>query len=477
MFKANISRTNLLILFTANAAGMILEVTAARILSPFFGSSNLVWTIIISMMLLFNGLGNHLGGKYADKVDSSLLLYLTSSLFLSSFASEEDIFQLNMAIIVIAIFMVPSVASGMISPIISKVELEKQDIVGKKAGVIYVIITLGSLFGTLIGGLFFVPVFGSNKTLYIITVLTGLLTLFCKVKDYKKKLLIPAVLMYGLWIVSILNVAFGDRLIGSQKNDMLIIDTTENYVKIYDTEYNGEPVKLMNISGGYSSANFLDPAKRDELVFAYTKAYNLVMEKKSDAASYLMIGGAGYSYPRYLLSHYPDKTMDVVEIDGKVTEIAKEHFYLQDFINEYGDDRLGLYTADGRLFMEQTDKRYDVVLNDSFLGDIPARSMSTLEAVRAIKSCLNEGGVYATNISVGQTGQDSAFLRSEIKTILQEFDYVWLYNAKLESYGGNYMIIASDTDYGYPTETITVAGEDIIYTDDMSPVEFNSFFD
>ena len=44
-------------------------------------------------------------------------------------------------------------------------------------------------------------------------------------------------------------------------------------------------------------------------------------------------------------------------------------------------------------------------------------------------------------------------------------------------YGGNYMIIASDTDYGYPTETITVAGEDIIYTDDMSPVEFNSFFD
>ena len=78
MFKANISRTNLLILFTANAAGMILEVTAARILSPFFGSSNLVWTIIISMMLLFNGLGNHLGGKYADKVDSSLLLYLTS---------------------------------------------------------------------------------------------------------------------------------------------------------------------------------------------------------------------------------------------------------------------------------------------------------------------------------------------------------------------------------------------------------------
>ena len=46
---------------------------------------------------------------------------------------------------------------------------------------------------------------------------------------------------------------------------------------------------------------------------------HLVKESNIDIKDTLMIGGAGYNYPKYFISHYQDKTMDVVEIDGEIT--------------------------------------------------------------------------------------------------------------------------------------------------------------
>ena len=55
------------VLFIVNAIYMILELIASRLLSPYFGSSNLVWTSIIGIILLSNSVGNFIGGKIADK--------------------------------------------------------------------------------------------------------------------------------------------------------------------------------------------------------------------------------------------------------------------------------------------------------------------------------------------------------------------------------------------------------------------------
>ena len=55
------------ILFILNAVGMILELVASRLLSPYFGSSNFVWTAIIGIILLAGSLGNLIGGKIASK--------------------------------------------------------------------------------------------------------------------------------------------------------------------------------------------------------------------------------------------------------------------------------------------------------------------------------------------------------------------------------------------------------------------------
>src|SRR5262245_36735294 len=59
-----------LIVFLANAALLVLQLVAGRLLAPFIGSSLETWTSIIGVFLLGIALGNAFGGKLADRYPS-----------------------------------------------------------------------------------------------------------------------------------------------------------------------------------------------------------------------------------------------------------------------------------------------------------------------------------------------------------------------------------------------------------------------
>ena len=56
-----------IIVFICGAMTMVIELIAARVLSPYVGSSNLIWTSIIGVMLISMSIGYWAGGKIADK--------------------------------------------------------------------------------------------------------------------------------------------------------------------------------------------------------------------------------------------------------------------------------------------------------------------------------------------------------------------------------------------------------------------------
>ena len=335
-------------------------------------------------------------------------------------------------------------------------------------GIIYTVITIGSLLGTVFGGLVLIPHFGCNSILYALSAFLGLYTLIyiiCLKYPFKYIFLSGTALILVAVNISQINQT-------AESNNITIIDTDESHVRIFEsTDLNGENIKYFTVAGGFESAMYTDAAKQNELVFEYQKAYNVIFDK-SDADKLCMLGGAGYNYPRYIVSHYEDKSIDVVEIDGGVTEAAKKHFYLQEFIDKYGTDRLGLYTDDARIYLAQTDKKYDAVLNDTFTGKIPARSLATQEAVETIKSALADKGIYAMNLVGDPYKYRSEFFNSEIKTVSSVFKYIWLQKAEGENY--NWILIASDYDYGFNTESIDITSDSIIFTDDYCPVEYLS---
>src|SRR3954452_23361493 len=55
------------VVFVANAALLVLQLVAGRLLAPFVGSSLETWTTVIGVFLTGIALGNGLGGKLADR--------------------------------------------------------------------------------------------------------------------------------------------------------------------------------------------------------------------------------------------------------------------------------------------------------------------------------------------------------------------------------------------------------------------------
>lgn len=162
-----------IILFIVNAIYMILELIASRILSPYFGSSNLIWTSVIGIILLSTSVGNYLGGIIADRakeqkqkltLDINVILIISGILILfipvmqklliSQIISLIKSIKIGAILATIVLFFVPSMFIGMLSPIIIKLKMNTLESVGKISGGIYALATLGSIVGTFLGGFF-----------------------------------------------------------------------------------------------------------------------------------------------------------------------------------------------------------------------------------------------------------------------------------------------------------------------------------
>ncbi|MDH3492562.1 MAG: fused MFS/spermidine synthase, partial [Acidobacteriota bacterium] len=137
----------------------------------------------------------------------------------------------------------------------------------------------------------------------------------------------------------------------------------------------------------------------------------------------LLIGGAGYGFPRRFVNIRERATIDVVEIDPAMTTLAKRHFYLRD------DPRIRSVHADGRIFLNKAERSiYDAVFVDAFnsLFSVPFH-LTTLEAVQKIRRTLKQDGVVLVNIGTALEGEGSRFLDAEAATYQAVFEYVEIY--------------------------------------------------
>ena len=385
----------------------------------------------------------------------------------------------------ILLFFLPAMLIGMLSPIIIKIKIEDIEKAGKTSGKIYAIATVGSIIGTFLGGFYLVPSFGCNEILFFLAIIMFLVLLYANyektIKSGKK--------IIGITLIGILascicfrsytysNNQNGIKVMNGDLNIKASYDTQYGRVLIYNTEKNDEKYRQLNIDKGHESATYIDEYKCNELVYEYTKFYDMMFKSKKEIQNALMIGGAGYSYPKYYISHYLNKNMDVVEIDKKVTEIAKKYFYLDKLIQEYdlsNNKRLNLINEDGRVFLNNNTKKYDAILNDAFSGDSPAKTLTTVEAVQKIHESLNEKGVYLSNVISSIDGENSNFIKAEIKTLNQVFENVYVIPClDKDDYEivQNNMVIATDDELFLEDTAKVNTSDAIILTDNFCPVD------
>lgn len=486
------------VVFVCGALVMIYEIVGSRIVSPFIGTSTYIWTSLIGVILASLSLGYWLGGRMADrKPDVRILAFviflaggavsatiLIKDIALAAIASTPTGLEIKSVLAALILFAPASVALGFVTPYAVKLKMISLADSGKTVGRLYALSTVGSIVGTFAAGFFLIPFVGSVRTLYLIAGSLMLLSVILapfKLNRSNFTAIILLVLGIGGSEFSIYYLA--------RTRGLHDIDTQYSRVQIFRTVDNEtrRPIRAMATDPYFvQSAIYLDG---DELFTKYNRFYHLLRHLRPGFDRTLLIGGAGYTFPRNYLTTYPNAVMDVVEIDPEMTEIARAYFRLKD------DPRLNIIHEDGRVFLNRADSgQYDAVLMDAFgsLFTVPYQ-LTTIEAVRNIDRVLNDDGVVIFNLGSAIRGGSSRFLQAEFATYQMVFPRVFLFKVnpdRADDKVQNLIIVACKSEC-----PIDIASDDAEIsrllshryvdafpidtpplTDDLAPVEYyNSF--
>ena len=122
------------LVFVAGACSLATEMAGARLLAPFFGTSNVVWANVIGLILVYLSLGYWLGGKFADRypderalglvvlfaaVTIAILPFATRPLFYAAATAFDDVSAgafVASFVGTLLMFALPVTALGAVSP-------------------------------------------------------------------------------------------------------------------------------------------------------------------------------------------------------------------------------------------------------------------------------------------------------------------------------------------------------------------------
>lgn len=457
----------------SGACVMIFELAGARMIGPYFGTSIYVWTNVIGVILASLSLGYYIGGHRADEQDANrllasclgatglsvllcLLIHSTVLRNLAHVVSDPRFGGLYASLI---LFALPSIFFGSISPIATRLMLKSLNETGKVTGKIGAISTIGSLIGTFVGGFILIPYLGVQQVMLSVGVLMLLLSAIFSVQHFLK--------FAGLGIIIVaLHCFFPQAVYGKRYS------TLYNDVMIYENvDASGDSIRIMQVNNHIGSAQYLHS---DELVYPYLRQFRIDQQLVPGFTHTLTIGGAACSYPRELLMQYDDVTVDVIEIDGKLIELAHSHFDLP------YSNRLKTYSQDGRHFIQHTDKTYDVVYLDAFndLRSIPFQ-LTTQEFFTEIEGVLDPEGAVLINALSSLAQDKTDMIDALVNTVRTAFPYVKVLRVEpdmpIDSLQSLCIVAMKKpielTSKQIEDQEISLSGESLILRDDYVPIE------
>lgn len=414
--------------FVTGACVLIIELLAIRMLAPYFGNTIFAVSSVISVVLAALSLGYYAGGKMADRYPKEELFYgiiaasgcciivlrLLGIIFLYQWGYKLSL-TTGPFIAALFLFFPQSFLLGTLSPFAIKLQAMRQEAVGlgSVSGGIFFWSTLGSIFGSLSAGFFLIPTFGINSIILTIGVILIILGVFSmlKVSVWLKLSSAATVLLVFVIFMHFLAVSLEAE---NKKAGWYSRDGVYQKITIHDGQYKGKPTRFLSQDRDSSAAQFIGSS---ELVYDYTKYYALYKIFNPGVRQALMIGGGGYSVPMALLSESPEITVEVAEIEPMLFNLIKAHFNIPD------DKRLHNVVEDGRRFLAQTQKKYDLIFSDAYASLYSAPShLTTQEFFTLAKSRLNDHGVFIANVIGSLAQKPESLALSEIKTFKQVFN-------------------------------------------------------
>lgn len=171
-------------LLLSGATALIYQVLWSRLLSLSIGSTSVSISIILAVFFLGLGVGSYFAGALIEKFKNALKIYIVAEILiaLSALALLPTLLNLDYFIsllpiikagvwfkflIVTLLLFVPTFFIGTTFPLLMAVAIRHRSELGERLAHFYAFNTIGAVIGALGSGIYLIPYFGLDGTLYI----------------------------------------------------------------------------------------------------------------------------------------------------------------------------------------------------------------------------------------------------------------------------------------------------------------------
>ena len=168
----------------------------------------------------------------------------------------------------------------------------------------------------------------------------------------------------------------------------------------------------------------------DHLELPYARAMPMGLAFVGQPRRILIVGLGGGTVPGFLHKHYPEATIDVVDIDPDVVMVAKRYFGFRE------DATMHAHVADGRRFIEECRDPYDLILLDAFSSENIPYHLATREFLQGVRRALAPGGVAVGNV---WSRASNRLYDSMVRTYQDVFDELYIFDVRG---AGNKILVA-----------------------------------
>ena len=389
-----------LALFATGLSGIVAEYILATLASYFIGDSIVQWTLIISLMLFFMGLGSRLSQFIKDKefewfIATEFVLSLVVSFSaVATYALTGFYKHVGIFIYFIAIFT--GLLIGLEIPLAMRLNERFEELKINVSSILE-----KDYYGSLLGGIFFafvgLPYLGLSYTPFILGIINLLAaialinafpTFLEKAKRFRYNIIagvLMAVISFG-FVSAEKIVLFGEQ---RRYQDKIIYSDNSRYQKIVITEWKDDHWLYLN--NNLQLCSYDEPMYHEVLVHP-------AMSLNKTPYDILILGGGDGCAVRELLKYEEVQSIKLVDLDPAVTDLAKTHPVLTELNkNSLFDPKVEVINQDGFIFLDGNKNFYDLIIID--LPDPRSVELSRLYSYEFYELCrkqLRPNGVLIT---------------------------------------------------------------------------------
>ena len=411
---------------------MGVEMSASRLISTYFSSSQVIWTLIIGIIMISMAIGNYWGGKQADKKPSYIRLYVEllfagayivltpffGRFVIAGISALFALFVTNNLVIwasllsCIILFVPPLLFLGKVTPSLIKYSLGEK-VSGKVVGTLEALNTVGSIVGTFIPTFITIPFIGTSKSFVLwgsLLCSLGLIFIIVSFFENKKKQLdeqnspsnrkiirkttiltciYSSMLIAGIFLSTNASFIFWDNPTLVKEDESMY-----NYLKV---DKNGKQYLFStNVLFGVQSA-----INEDDSLTGMYYDYLLISPYLVKENPNILILGNGTGTYATLLKNYLNLECNItaIEIDQKIIDLSYEYFHMPEDINIICDD--------GRNYLARSKDKYDIILVDAYSSISAPFQMTTVEFFNLVYEHLDDNGIMMSNINMVSNDKDS----------------------------------------------------------------------